>query len=92
MAGRVPFLNLVEAQRNHVGLKNRYFESVAEAFRRRASLERAGGQPLPITRGESKSNSATFLSDYGFAHCLQDVGGLMLRQMSRVQSVSKQDQ
>ena len=47
VAGRVPFLNLVEAQRNRVGLKDRYFEAVSEALRRRAALERAVGQPLP---------------------------------------------
>ena len=32
--GKVPFLNLVEAQRNRVGLKDRYFEMVAEVVRR----------------------------------------------------------
>ncbi|MFO0802657.1 MAG: TolC family protein [Gemmataceae bacterium] len=46
VAGRVPFLNLVEAQRNRVGLKDRYFEAVAESLRRRAALEKAVGQPL----------------------------------------------
>jgi outer membrane protein TolC len=45
--GRVPFLNLVEAQRNAVGLRDRYYEAVAEAIRRRAALERAVGAPLP---------------------------------------------
>jgi outer membrane protein TolC len=42
---KIPFLNLVEAQRNAVGLKDRYFEAVAEAARRRAALERAIGAP-----------------------------------------------
>jgi outer membrane protein TolC len=44
---RVPFLNLIEAQRNAVGLRDRYYEAVAEAVRRRAALERAVGAPLP---------------------------------------------
>ncbi|MDB5309221.1 MAG: Heavy metal efflux outer membrane protein CzcC family [Gemmataceae bacterium] len=47
VTGRVPFLNLVEAQRNRVGLKDRYFEVVAESARRRAALERATGGPVP---------------------------------------------
>ncbi len=44
---RVPFLNLIEAQRNAVGLRDRYYEAVAESVRRRAALERAVGGPLP---------------------------------------------
>lgn len=47
VAGRVPFLNLVEAQRNRVGLRDRYFEAIAESLRRRATLERVVGRPLP---------------------------------------------
>ena len=43
---KIPFLNLVEAQRNAVGLKDRYYEAVAEVARRRAALERAVGGPL----------------------------------------------
>jgi outer membrane protein TolC len=43
VAGRVPFLNLVEAQRNRVALKGRYFEAVAESVRRRAALDRTVG-------------------------------------------------
>ena len=42
---KVPFLNLIEAQRNRVGLRDRYFETIAETVRRRASLERAIGSP-----------------------------------------------
>lgn len=44
---RVPFLNLIEAQRNAVSLRDRYYEAVAEAARRRAALERVVGVPLP---------------------------------------------
>ena len=43
----LPFLNLIEAQRNAVGLRDRYYEALAEAVRRRATLERAVGGPLP---------------------------------------------
>jgi outer membrane protein TolC len=44
--GRIPFLSLLEAQRGLVGLRDRYYEAVAEAFRRQAALERASGGPL----------------------------------------------
>jgi outer membrane protein TolC len=46
VTGRVPFLNLIEAQRNRVALKDRYYEALAESTRRRAALERAVGSPL----------------------------------------------
>jgi outer membrane protein TolC len=49
---KIPFLNLIEAQRNAVGLKDRYFEAQAEAARRRAALERAIGVPLPPPTGD----------------------------------------
>ena len=39
----MPFLNLVEAQRSRVALRDRYYEAIAEAARRRAALERAAG-------------------------------------------------
>jgi outer membrane protein TolC len=46
--GRIPFLSLVEAQRNLVMLRDRYYEALADAFRRRATLERvSGGPPTP---------------------------------------------
>ena len=46
VTGRIPFLSLVEAQRGVVGLRDRYYEAVADYFRRRAALERAAGGPL----------------------------------------------
>jgi outer membrane protein TolC len=47
-ANRVPFVSLIEAQRNWVMLLDRYYEIQADYFRRRASLERAiGGQLTP---------------------------------------------
>jgi outer membrane protein TolC len=45
--GKIPFLTLIEAQRNLVGLRDRQFELQAEARRRRAALDRATGQPTP---------------------------------------------
>jgi outer membrane protein TolC len=48
-AGKAPFLSLVEAQRSQVGLRDRYYEAVADFFRRQATLERVvGGPPVPI--------------------------------------------
>ncbi len=44
---KIPFLSLVEAERNVVHLRDRYYEVLADYFRRRASLERAAGGPLP---------------------------------------------
>jgi outer membrane protein TolC len=44
--GKIPFLSLIEAQRNLVVLRDRYYEAVAEYFRRRAVLERAVGGPV----------------------------------------------
>ena len=46
VTGKIPFLSLVEAERNVVSLRDRYYEAVAEYFRRRAALERAVGGPL----------------------------------------------
>ncbi len=45
--GKVAFLNLLEAQRNHANLREQYYETLAEYGRRRAALERAIGGPLP---------------------------------------------
>ena len=39
-------MSLIEAQRNQAGLRDRYFEAVADYFRRRATLERVIGGPL----------------------------------------------
>jgi outer membrane protein, heavy metal efflux system len=46
---KVPFLNLVEAQRNRTMLKDRYYEALAETARRRAALERVIGGSDPLT-------------------------------------------
>jgi outer membrane protein TolC len=42
-AGKIPFLSLVEAQRSYVELRDRYYDALAESYRRRASLERVSG-------------------------------------------------
>ena len=44
--GKIPFVSLIEAQRSLIGLKDRYYEALAEALRRRAALERAVGAPV----------------------------------------------
>jgi outer membrane protein TolC len=57
-AGKAPFLSLVEAQRNRIGLLERYYEAIADYYRRRAALERAVGGPLhdPATGGGQRSS------------------------------------
>ena len=47
--GKVPFLSLIEAQRNLIGLRDRYYETTGDCFRRRATLERVFGGPLTPT-------------------------------------------
>lgn len=47
VTGKIPFLSLIEAQRNLVGLRDRYNETVADYFRRRAALERVIAGPIP---------------------------------------------
>jgi cobalt-zinc-cadmium efflux system outer membrane protein len=44
---KTPFISLIEAERSVVGLRDRYYEATADAFRRRSALERAVGGPLP---------------------------------------------
>jgi cobalt-zinc-cadmium efflux system outer membrane protein len=45
VAGKIPFLSLVEAERDLILLRDRYYEALADYFRRRAALERAVGGP-----------------------------------------------
>jgi outer membrane protein, heavy metal efflux system len=48
VTGKIPFLSLIEAQRSQVGLRDRYYDTVADYFRRRATLQRViGGQLEP---------------------------------------------
>jgi outer membrane protein TolC len=46
VTGKIPFLSLIEAQRNVVSLRDRYYEALADYHRRRATLERVVGGPL----------------------------------------------
>jgi outer membrane protein TolC len=46
LTGKIPFLSLIEAQRNLVGLRDRYYELVATYYIRLAGLERAIGGPI----------------------------------------------
>jgi outer membrane protein TolC len=48
VANRIPFLSLIEAQRNLIELRDRYYESITEYHRRRATLERVVGAPLTV--------------------------------------------
>ena len=47
VAGKAPFMALVEAQRNVIALRERRYEAKAEVFRRGAALDRAVGLPFP---------------------------------------------
>jgi outer membrane protein, heavy metal efflux system len=49
VTGLIPASNLVEAERTFVELKDRYFQAVADYFRRRAALDRAVATPLDNT-------------------------------------------
>jgi outer membrane protein TolC len=45
VGGRIPFVSLIEAQRNLVELQDRFYEAQAELYRRWAMLERIVGGP-----------------------------------------------
>jgi outer membrane protein TolC len=47
---KIPLVSLLEAQRNFVSLRERYYEVLADYFRRRATLERVTGGPLTPSR------------------------------------------
>jgi outer membrane protein TolC len=57
--GKIPFLSLIEAQRSQVSLRDRYHETVADYFRRRATLERVIGGPLEISPAAGDAPAAT---------------------------------
>jgi outer membrane protein TolC len=46
--GKIPMLSLIEAQRSRVGLLDKYYEAVADYFKRQATLERVTGGPLDL--------------------------------------------
>jgi outer membrane protein TolC len=45
--GLVPAISVIEAERTRLELYDRYYEAIADYYRRRAALERAVGGPLP---------------------------------------------
>ncbi len=48
--GKVPFLSLVEAQRNLITVRDRLNEARADVFRRRATLDRVVGVSTPVVK------------------------------------------
>ena len=48
--GKIPAVTLLDAERSAIDLRDRYYEATADAFRRRAALERAVGGPIPTAR------------------------------------------
>lgn len=46
VSGKVPFLSLLDAQRNLVMLRDQYYESISDYFRRLATLERVIAGPV----------------------------------------------
>src|SRR5262249_44733890 len=65
--GKTPFLSLIEAQRNLINLRDRYYETVADYFRRWATLDRVIGGPVersaewPAGRGRRAPARLLFL-------------------------------
>lgn len=58
MTGRVPFLTLIEAQRNLIELRDRSYQTGADYQQRRATLERVTGGPLaPARPADAKKES-----------------------------------
>src|SRR5436305_1500222 len=49
LTGKIPFLSLVEAQRSLIMLRDQYYESISDYFRRLATLERVIGGPIGLT-------------------------------------------
>jgi cobalt-zinc-cadmium efflux system outer membrane protein len=43
---QIPLVTYLEAQRTFVGLRDRYYQGLADYFQRRATLERAVGEPI----------------------------------------------
>ncbi len=46
---KTPFINLLDAERNLIDLRDRNYQALADAFRRRSALERSVGGPLEQT-------------------------------------------
>ncbi|OWK37680.1 TolC family protein [Fimbriiglobus ruber] len=59
VTGKVPFLTLIEAQRNLVDLRDRYYQTGADYQQRRAVLERViGGAVLAANSADPKNETA----------------------------------
>jgi outer membrane protein TolC len=48
IAVQIPLVSYLDAQRTFVGLRDRYYQSLADYFQRRATLERVMGEPLAL--------------------------------------------
>src|SRR5262249_55335839 len=46
VTAKTPFISLIEAQRSRVNLQDRYYEALADVYRRHATLERVTGTVL----------------------------------------------
>ena len=46
--GQAPAISVVEAERTRLTLRDRYYEAIADYFRRLAALERAAGGSLGV--------------------------------------------
>jgi outer membrane protein TolC len=49
--GQIPLVSYLEAQRTLVSIRDRYYQSLADYFQRRATLERVVGEPLTPSVG-----------------------------------------
>jgi len=56
--GKIPAISLIEAQRNEIGLRDRYYEATADYHRRRAALERVIGGPLTTPSAPSTGSAS----------------------------------
>jgi cobalt-zinc-cadmium efflux system outer membrane protein len=70
LTGKIPFLTLVEAERDVIALKDQYYEFVADYYRRLATLERvAGGSLVPGPGGSLPGQLKPYLpQSQGVAH------------------------
>jgi outer membrane protein TolC len=58
-ASKIPFLSLIEAQRNLIGLRDQYYESISDYFRRLATLERVVGGPSALAPAPGPGGQGT---------------------------------
>ena len=57
VTGKTPFLSLIEAERNLVGLRDRYYETLADYFRRLAAWSGRSAGRSPRRRPRQASNT-----------------------------------